>query len=46
LDFYKSRHVGTTQFVKTDIVKADPSLDQIVAPGTQLEKVAGGFLFT
>lgn len=46
LDFYKSHRIGTTQFVKTDIVKADPSLDQIITPGTQLERLAGGFLFT
>lgn len=46
LDFYKSRHVGPTQFVKTDIVKVDPSLDAIVSPDAKLEKLAGGFLFT
>lgn len=46
LDFYKSNQVGPTQFVKTEIVNVDPALDQIIAPGTQLEKLAGGFLFT
>jgi gluconolactonase len=46
LDFYKTNQIGPTQFVKTEIVKVDPALDQIVAPGTQLEKLAGGFLFT
>ena len=46
LDFYRSDHIGPTQFVKTEIVKTDPVLDQIVAPGTQLEQLAGGFLFT
>ncbi|BFU95638.1 MAG: hypothetical protein NTNFB02_23600 [Nitrospira sp.] len=46
LDFYKMNHVGPTRFVKTEIVKVDPALDQILAPGTQLEKLAGGFLFT
>lgn len=46
LDFYKANQVGPTQFVKTEIVKVDPALDQIIAPGTQLEKIAGGFLFT
>jgi gluconolactonase len=46
LDFYKTHRVGPTQFVPTEIVQTDPALDHIVAPGTQLEKLAGGFLFT
>lgn len=46
LDFYKSSQIGPTQFVKTEIVKTDPVLDRIVTPGTRLEKLAGGFLFT
>jgi gluconolactonase len=46
LDFYKSNPIGPTKFVKTEIVKVDPALDQIIEPGTQLEKLAGGFLFT
>ncbi len=46
LDFYKSIQIGPTQFVKTEIVNVDPALDQIIASGTQLEKLAGGFLFT
>lgn len=46
LDFYRPNHIGSTRFVKTEIVKVDPGLDQIVAPGTQLEHLAGGFLFT
>lgn len=46
LDFYRPDHIGPTHFVKTEIVKTDPVLDQIVAPGTQLEQLAGGFLFT
>jgi len=46
LDFYKSNQIGPTQPVKTEIVKVDPALNHIVAPGTQLEKLAGGFLFT
>lgn len=46
LDFYRPNHIGPTRFVKTEIVKVDPGLDQIVAPGTQLEHLAGGFLFT
>ncbi|MDP3089307.1 MAG: SMP-30/gluconolactonase/LRE family protein [Nitrospira sp.] len=46
LDFYKAAQIGPTQLVKTEIVKVDEALDQIVAPHTQLEKLAGGFLFT
>ena len=46
LDFYKPNHIGHTQFVATEIIKADPALDRIVLPETRLEKVAGGFLFT
>ncbi|ALA60404.1 SMP-30/gluconolactonase/LRE family protein [Nitrospira moscoviensis] len=46
LDFYKTHRVGPTQFVRTEIVQTDPALDHLVAPGTQLEKLAGGFLFT
>ena len=46
LDFYKKNQIGPTQFVKTEIVKVDPALDQIITAGTQLEKLAGGFLFT
>jgi len=44
LDFYKSPKVGSEQ--KTEIVRVDPALDEIVAPGTRIEKLAGGFLFT
>jgi gluconolactonase len=46
LDFYQSNHLGATMFVPTKISKADPLLDRIVSPGTRLEKLAGGFLFT
>ncbi len=44
LDFYKSPKVGTEQ--KTEILRADPGLDEILTPGTKIEKLAGGFLFT
>jgi len=44
LDFYKAPKVGTEQ--KTEILRADPALDEIVTPGTKIEKLAGGFLFT
>lgn len=46
LDFYKADQIGPTQFVDTEIMKTDPALDLIITPGTQLEKLAGGFLFT
>jgi gluconolactonase len=44
LDFYKSPKIGSEQ--KTEILRVDPSLDEIVTPGTKIEKLAGGFLFT
>lgn len=46
LDFYKPNHIGHTEMVATEIVKSDAVLDRIVSPGTRLEKLAGGFLFT
>lgn len=46
LDFHKPGRIGPVQSVKSDILKTDPSLDQVITPGTQLEKLAGGFLFT
>ena len=44
LDFYKSPRAGTEQ--KTEIVRVDPALDEIVSPSAKIEKLAGGFLFT
>ena len=44
LDFYKAPKVGIEQ--ETKIVQADAGLDEIVAPDTKIEKLAGGFLFT
>jgi len=34
------------QTAAIEIVRLDPALDAIIAPGTQIEKVAGGFVFT
>jgi gluconolactonase len=34
------------QEVETKINRLDPSLDVLVSPGTKIEKLAGGFLFT
>jgi gluconolactonase len=46
LDFYPKGTVGTPESSKARIVRLDPSLDRIVAPGSRLEKLAGGFQFT
>ena len=46
LDFYRPGHGNGTQEVETKIIRLDPSLDALVTPGTKIEKVAGGFLFT
>lgn len=46
LEFYKTHSVGAPQFVRTEILKADPTLDEIAPSNAQLEKIAGGFLFT
>lgn len=35
-----------THVAGTDIVRLDPSLDAVIAPGTQIERVATGFHFT
>lgn len=45
LDFYKSPQVAISA---TDavIVRKDAALDEIIAPGAKIEKLAGGFLFT
>ena len=46
LDFYKTNQIGPTQFMNTEIIRADPALDAIVSSDTKLEKLADGFLFT
>ena len=46
LDFYSSDHGSGRQMVETKILRKEPALDGIVSPGTQMEKLAGGFLFT
>jgi len=46
LDFYTPGHGTGIQEVETNIDRKDPALDAIVAPGTKIEKLAGGFLFT
>ncbi len=44
LDFYRTSPVGAE--VATEINKNDPSLDEIISPGTKIQKLAGGFQFT
>jgi gluconolactonase len=46
LDFYQPGHGTGAQEVETKITRLDPALDALVAPGTSIEKLAGGFLFT
>jgi len=46
LDFYRPGDVGGSRRVRTDIVRNDPALDDIVSPTATIEKLAGGFLFT
>jgi gluconolactonase len=46
LDFYRPGRGTGVQEVETKIKRLDSSLDELVSPGTKIEKVAGGFLFT
>ena len=46
LDFYKAGNGSGFGQVETKILRKDDALDAIVTPGTKLEKLAGGFLFT
>ncbi len=46
LEFYKAGHGNGIQPVETQIIRKDPALDEILTPGTKIEKLAGGFLFT
>jgi gluconolactonase len=45
LDFYKSPKVAISE-TPAQIIKKDPALDAIVSADAQIEKLAGGFLFT
>jgi gluconolactonase len=45
LDFYNSPK-ATLGEVPTQIIRKDPAVDEIIAPDTKIEKLAGGFLFT
>ena len=46
LDFYNPGRGTGIQQVETKIQREDPALDAIIAPDAQIEKLAGGFLFT
>jgi gluconolactonase len=46
LDFYEPGHGTGVQSLETRIARKDAALDAIVTPGTKIEKLAGGFLFT
>jgi len=46
LDLYKPGHGTGIEQVKTQILRKDPALDALVSPGTKIEKLAAGFLFT
>ena len=45
LDFYRPEQIGAPQATTGRVVRLDPALDQIIAAGTRLEKLAGGFQF-
>jgi gluconolactonase len=46
LDFYQRGHGKGVHELDTTILRLDSALDALVPPGTKIEKVAGGFLFT
>jgi len=46
LDFYPKGRLGGVTGAPAKIVRLSPELDRIIAPGTRLEKLAGGFQFT
>ena len=46
LDFYEGAGSGAIDSAQATVVRLDPALDRIVAPGAVLEKLAGGFQFT
>jgi gluconolactonase len=46
LDFYKAGRGNGIEHVETRVIHKDPGLDAILTPGTKIEKLAAGFLFT
>lgn len=45
LDFYKPQSGTQDQAVETRIERLDPDIDQLIAPGTMIERLADGFSF-
>ncbi len=45
LDLYKPGRLPTSEPAKSEVVRIDPAIDSILPPGSQLEKLAGGFAF-
>ena len=46
LDVYAADRAGFTEPAAYDVLRADAAFDDLLAPGTPLERVAGGFEFT
>ena len=46
LDFYKPGRGTSIQEVDTKIVRLDPAFDGLIEPGTKIERLASGFMFT
>jgi gluconolactonase len=46
LDFYKPGRIGTLETTRAEVRRLDPALDALVPPHLEIEKLAGGFIFT
>ena len=46
LDFYKPGRFAPAEEVKLDVVRLDPTVDNIIPPSARLERIASGFGFT
>lgn len=46
LDFYKAGRGNGIEPVETKVIRKDPVLDNLLTPGTKIERLADGFLFT
>jgi gluconolactonase len=46
LDFFEAGRGNGIERVETRVIRKDPGLDAILTPGTKIEKLAAGFLFT
>jgi gluconolactonase len=45
LDFYRPEQIGAPRASAGRVVRLDPGLDQVIASGAKLERLAGGFQF-